>query len=187
MSILICLASDTPFEKLENPHFKQMSVNEALARGIEVPRSMLMDPELDRDDPEAFLWTDIRIEISVAEGKAQIAPDPEDNFDVWPIDCADGLNTEKKYLAAVEWGQCTPARAGMLSDYIRRHMERAEETELWNIWEGEPELVRVHERRVNLSALAPEDILALCEEDSAHEKFVGGIAQWQQFCLVIKK
>ena len=119
MSHLICLASDAPLPVLPNPHLKLLSVNEALAQGLEVPKSMLEDPELDPDEPETFLWSDICITINPETG--EVTPPPEDCWDIWPIECADHLRTELQHLAEVEWGECTPgilkAQCGILNTH----------------------------------------------------------------------
>ena len=186
MSHLICLASDAPLPVLPNPHLKLLSVNEALAQGLDVPQSMLSDPELDPDEPETFLWSDICIEINPETG--EVTEPPEDCWDIWPIECADHLRTELPHLAEVEWPRCTPGRAAVLADYLRRQMETAETVELWNFWDGsDVELTCVHREEIPLAALTPEKIEALCEADAAHPKLLAGAEQFQQYCLAITR
>ena len=186
MSHLVCLASDAPLPVLPNPHLKLLSVNEALSQGLDVPKSMLEDPEIDPDEPETFLWSDISIEINPETG--EVTPPPEDCWDIWPIDCADHLQTGLPYLAEVEWPECTPGRAAVLADYIRSHLETAERVELWNFWDGsDVELTRVHREEISLAGLTPEVIAALCEKDAVHPVTVGGIEEFQQYCLSITR
>lgn len=188
MSFLVALASDEPLEVLENPHMKMYSVNEALERGIEVPKSMLSDYEIDRDEPGAIMWSDIEPVVDFEKGIFDI-PDPDDNFDIWPIDTGDDLQSKKPYLAAVEWSRCTPVRAEILLAYIKRHLEKAEEIELWHAWMGDcgknyPPLVKTVEK--SLGELGAEDISALCETD-VFEKYFDNVDIGKQYRLLIKK
>lgn len=189
MSFLVCLASDSPLEALPNPHMKLLSVNEALEQGIEVPRSMLEDFELDRDEPDAIMWSDIQPVIDIEKGIFD-CPDPEDNFDIWPIDSGDDLQSKKPFLAAVEWSGCTPARAGMLLDYIRRHLETAEEVELWHTWMGGngeeeyPPLVKRSEK--TLDSLTAADIEEICKSD-VFQSYFDNVDVGKQYCLLIRR
>lgn len=187
MSYMVALASDRPLETLENPHMKMLSVNEALEMGVEVPKSMLADFEIDRDEPGMIIWSDVEPRVDIEKGIFDI-PDPEDNFDIWPIDREDGPRTEKEFLAAVEWSRCTIVRARMLLDYIRRHMETAEELELWNIWEGGsaacPPIVKTVEAR--LEGLEAEDICRHCDTGIFQTRF-DDVDIGKQYRLLIKK
>ena len=186
MSHLVCLASDAPLPVLPNPHLKLLSVNEALSQGLDVPKSMLEDPEIDPDEPETFLWSDISIEINPETG--EVTPPPEDCWDIWPIECADHLQTSLPHLAEVEWPECTPGRAAVLADYIRRQLETAETVELWNFWDGsDVELTCVHREEIRLAELTPEKIAALCEKDAAYPVKLGPVEEFQQYCLSITR
>lgn len=189
MSYFVGLASDLPLETLPNPHVKMYSVNEALEQGIEVPKSMLMDYEIDRDEPNVIMWSDIEPVIDIEKGIFDM-PDPADNFDIWPIDHGDDLQSKKEYLAAVEWNRCTIERAEMLLDYIRRHMESAEELELWHIWMGGggeeeyPPLVKTVEK--SLAELTAEDICAFCDTD-VFGKYFDNVDIGKQNRMLIKR
>ncbi len=188
MSFLVALASDAPLEALPNPHLRMFSVNEALEQGIEVPKSMLMDPEVDRDEPDAIIWSDIEPTVDIEKGIFEL-PDPDDNFDIWPIDTGDDLQSKKPYLAAVEWSRCTPARAGMLLDYIRNHLEMSEEVELWHTWMGGngeeeyPPLVKTEEK--HLAELSAEDICRFCDSD-VFQSYFENVDIGKQYRLLIK-
>ncbi len=187
MSFLVCLASDRPLEKLENPHMKMLSVNEALAIGMELPKAMLMDPELDPDEPGTVLWSDIEPSFDLETGRFE-CPDPEDNFDIWPIDAADDLQSKREYLAAVEWGRCTPVRAQMLRDYIARHLDCGGEVELWHTWQGSAEEEYpplVEHREISLAELSAEEIVRLCDTDVLGTYFPK-VDVAKQYCLLIK-
>ncbi len=176
MSFLVALASDTPLETLPNPHMKMLSVNEALEQGIEVPKSMLMDPEIDHDEPGMIMWSDIEPNIDIEKGIFEI-PDPDDNFDIWPMEEACELKSEKPFMAAVEWSRCTPGRAEMLLEYIRRHMEKAEEVELWNGYLSDESTVMSSEAK--LEELTAEDVFRFCADEIADMS--------KQLRLVIKR
>lgn len=189
MSFLVCLASELPLEPLPNPHMKLLSVNEALEQGIEVPFGLLEDYEIDRDEAGMVLWSDIEPVIDMEKGIFD-CPDPEDNFDIWPIESGDDLQSKKPYLAAVEWNRCTPARAEMLLAYIRRHMEKAPELELWHSWMGGggeteyPPLVKKSFRY--LDELCAADIEALCKSD-VFQSYFENVDVGKQYCLLIRK
>ncbi len=189
MSFLVALASDMPLEKLENPHMKMLSVNEALEMGVEVPKSMLADYEIDRDEPGMIMWSDIEPRIDLENGIFDM-PDPDDNFDIWPIEHGDDLQSKKEYLAAVEWNRCTPVRAEMLLEYIRRHMESAEEMELWHSWMGGggeeeyPPLVKTTE--IKLDKLCVEDICAFCETN-VFERYFENVDIGKQYRMLITR
>ena len=68
MSFFVGLASDMPLEAMPNPHIVMLSVNEALEQGIEVPKAMLMDYEIDHDEPGMILWSDIEPNIDIEKG-----------------------------------------------------------------------------------------------------------------------
>lgn len=191
MSFLVALASDMPLETLPNPHMKMLSVNEALEMGVDVPKSMLADFEIDRDEPGMIMWSDIKPNIDIEKGVFDI-PDPDDNFDIWPIEHGDDLQSKKEYLAAVEWNRCTPARAEMLLDYIRRHIagSETEEIELWHTWMGGggeeeyPPLVKTTE--ISLSQLSAEDICAFCETN-VFERYFDNVDIGKQYRMLIKR
>jgi len=186
MSVIYCLASDTPLETLPNPHIRLLSVSEALAQGITVPKCMLEDPEVDPEEPETYLWSDIQVEPDPVTGA--LPPEPEDNYDIWPIDRVDNLHTKLRYLAEIEWSRCTPVRAELLLDYIRRHLETAERVELWNLWQGsDVELVRAKREETTLAETTPEMILTLCNKNTAYPIPSRRGKEFQQFCLCISR
>lgn len=189
MSFLLALASDIPLETLPNPHMKMLSVNEALELGVEVPQSMLFDYEIDRDEPGMVLWSDIEPDIDIEKGIFN-CPDPDDNFDIWPIETGDDLQSKKAFLAAVEWSRCTPGRAQMLLDYIRDHMAQTDELELWHIWMGGggeeefPPLVKTTVK--NLEDMTVADIEEICKTD-VFKPYFDNVDIGKQNCLIIRR
>ena len=67
MTALTCIASNHPLPEVKNPHYKTLSVNEALSMGIDVP-DFLLEPDDNRDDPDVILWADIEIVIDPDSG-----------------------------------------------------------------------------------------------------------------------
>ena len=189
MSMMTCLASHTPLEALPNPHMKLLSINEALELGIKVPDSLLYS-DVDYDEPETYLWSDIEISIDMdpLTGEVTVTGDVDDNFDIWPVDMVDTLRTQRPFLAAVEWGNPTPGRAAMLLDYIRRHLETAEDVELWQLWmgcEGE-EQPYVKRRSVKLAELTAEIVFNHVQSDVFAHSFPH-VDSITQYCLTITR
>jgi hypothetical protein len=54
---------------------KMLSVNEALEMGVEVPKAMLMDYEIDHDEPGMILWSDIEPNIDIEKGIFELPAD----------------------------------------------------------------------------------------------------------------
>ena len=185
MRCLVCLASDAPLEPMPNPHLKLYSVNEALALGLRVPPVLLISKTVDRDKPGAVLWSDLSVETDAETGESGL---PEDCWDIWPLKHVPRAQSEKHYFASVEWPRCTPGRAAVLIDYVRRLLEQTEEVELWNLWDGDDaEFVRVRRRTVSIGALTAEDILTLCSADPVHPTALGPLEVIIQYCLVITR
>ena len=175
MSFVVALCSNAPLATLPNPHVKMYSVNEALENGIEVPKAMLMDYEIDHDEPGMIMWSDIEPTIDIEKGIFDI-PDPDDNFDIWPLEEPEELPTRMAYMAAVEWSRCTMGRAEMLLGYIKDHLAASMEVELWCARLGGSESVEKREKA--FSELSPEDVMSFCAEEMG--------ASSPRRCLVIK-
>jgi|LSQX01.1.fsa_nt_gb hypothetical protein len=123
MSVFTYIASDYPLKEVENPHIKTLSVNQALEMGIKV-HDFLLEPSFDRDKPNVILWVDDEENF----GEISIRTFSRDDllYDIY---------TEKKYLAQLEW-KYTKCRAKKLIEYIKDHLNEADEIELWNTWLG---------------------------------------------------
>ena len=131
---------------------------------------------------------DVCIRTDEATGAVTVTVTPEDWWEIRPIPGAEHLHTALPYLAEVAWHRCTPGLAAALADYIRRHLERAETVELWNIWDGcDVELVRVHREEIRFAELTPEKISDCCEKDVFHPTDLAGTEVWHQYCLCITR
>ena len=133
MSALIYFASDAPLKEWESPHNRMMSVNEALAAGIEIPDILDLDA-VDKDDPHMLLWSD----SYVKKEDTGILEDSgfDDDISIRAMEKSEDLLTEKNYCACLEWPGFTKGRAQRLITYIREHLTSAQEIELWHIWMG---------------------------------------------------
>lgn len=156
MSVLTYIASDYPLKEVENPHVKQLSVNQALELGIEVP-DFLLEPSFNKDKPDVILWVDDDNnlgEISIREfSKADIF---------------DEIYTQKKFLAYLDWDY-TESRAENLIQYIRAHLLDADEIELWHIWLGEwfdDATPRIKKHHINIDQLTCLDLERVFSKNS---------------------
>ena len=159
MSILFYLASDKPFEEIENPHYKRFSVNEALSRGIDLPDIVLNSKIIDRDKPNVILWSDLdmRKEIDPITRKV-VDNGVDDDFSIRPFDFWSEIYSTKKYFAELCWDVYSEGRAKHVVEYIRKHMESADEMEIWHVWLTSYETPNVHKTEINLEDVTAETI-----------------------------
>ena len=167
MSQLIYIASDAPLQEVKNPHYKTLSVNEALSMGLVVDEVFLR-PGYNRDEPDVILWSDTEL---IIDTEAETVDDGnfDDDFAILRLsDATDDIYTEKKYRTYIEW-DCTEGRAKNVIDYIRNHLEHTEEIELWNIWMGNEDRPRIRKRTIPIHELTPDDVMELEATDVLSE------------------
>lgn len=168
MSSLLFIASDHPLAEVRNPHYKTLSVNEALALGMEVHEALLA-PGFDRDKPDVILWTDTHnnvITIDPVTNEASITDDGfDDDFALLPLkDLISPLCTEKPYRVSLEWMQYREGRAQRIIDYLLAHLQTAERVELWHVWLSNTTAPSLGQcRTISIDALTPEDLKELEE------------------------
>lgn len=162
MSYLMYIASDWPLEEVENAHYRTrlLSANEAEAAGIRLPGWL---HSMDRDKP-AILWQE---KDPLAEWQREENGESgfDDDYsilklsdDIWEIE------TGKKYRAEISWGRYSEGRARNIIAYIRKHLERAGEIEIWSLWLGEGGgLPQVHREKLLMDMLTPEKLKWLAE------------------------
>lgn len=168
MSSVFYMASDHPLKERPNPNCKTLSVNEALAMGVDVPE-FLLEPGFDRDKPDVLLWSD---DLDT-QGKL------DDDFAIYTLDPSmDDVYTEKKYRAALEWDY-TEGRAQKVMQYIREHLKHTEELELWHVWVGLEAVPRIRRCPVSLDELVSDDLKELSDLEVWKEPVT-------HYCLVIK-
>ncbi len=134
MSQFTFLASNSPLASVENPHVKWLSVNEAAALGMEIPK--MLPKSIDRDKPNVLLWAD-----------------NEENFGDITIYEVKGHKTYIEgfaYNSILEW-TFTEERAARLIAYIREHMESLERLEIWHIWLDSDHEICVPPKSVSVS------------------------------------
>lgn len=164
MSLFQFIASDTPLKKLENEKIKLLSIEEMERLQEELQITLI---------PE-YLPSD----IDRQEKNILYAPDEEALDELAIGDVGDYAHycliyTEKKYTASISW-RYSEERAARLLEYIRDHMENAEEVDLWSIWLDDYSLPAF--QRCSLDGLTLEQIAYA----------VGPDADWP-VCLIIEK
>ena len=178
MSQLIYIASNTLLPEVKNPHYKTLSVNEALSMGIEVDE-VFLKPGYNRDEPDVILWSDTELIIDTDSGTVNDG-DFDDDFAILRLsDATDDVYTEKKYRAYIEW-DCTGGCAKNVIDYIRNQLKRTDEIELWHIWMGIEERPRIRKRTISIDELTSDDVIELEATDVFSEPPI-------QYCLVITR
>lgn len=168
MSSIFYMASDYPLEERPNPNYKTLSVNEALAIGLEVPE-FLLKSGFDRDRPDVILWSE---ELDTQDKL-------DDDFSIYTLDASmDDLYTEKKYRAALEWDY-TEGRAEKVIQYIREHLEHTDELELWHVWVGLYAVPNIRKCPIPLGELITDDLKELSDLEVWKEPVT-------HYCFVIK-
>ena len=158
VSLLTYIASDRPLKAVKNPHHTTLSVNEALAMGLDVPACMLKD-EFDKNEPDVILWSDIELVIDTVHNTVDDGGH-DDDFAIFPIEKTADFYTEKQFCACLEWS-CTDARAAKVVEYIKEHLEKAREVEIWQMWLGGDLPPKIKNGNIPVSKLTIADIKAL--------------------------
>ena len=202
MSHLMYLASDCPLEEVENAHYqtKLLSVNEAEAAGIRLPNWL---GGVDRDKPDTVLWQD-KDPFEEWQREENGGDGFDDDYSILKLsDSVWEIKTEKKYQAEVAWGRYSEGRARNIIAYIQKHLERAEELEIWSLWLGDGcGWPKIQKERIALDALAPERLgkladapcfggtMGYCREGLPWEvlrEMEESCAESTQYCIVVVK
>ncbi len=121
MSVYNFFASNAVLESVINEKVFFFSFNEALERGIKIPWNIA-----DKDKKNTILYVKNREDLDEIEISPGHMIDDENNY------------TKMKYRASLHWVY-TEKRAEQLLDYIKQHLQKTNEIELWKIWLGEKE------------------------------------------------
>lgn len=159
MSSLLYIASDHPLREIPNPHEKWLSINEALAMGVDVPKH-LQTSGIDRDWKHAIHWSDREVHIDLDHGTVEDG-DYDDDFSILPLHpTADDIYTSKIHRAAIEclW---TEGRARAVLIYLRDQLKSADEVELWHIWMGCDKKPRIIRYEAQIDSFTPEDLMEI--------------------------
>ena len=174
MSFQMFLASDLPMDEVENPHIELLSVNEAMEKGIKIPDFMLSNKStIDRNKPSVMLWVDNE------ENLGEITIRNTEKVYLGLHDC--NLETTLQHFSSLEW-EYTEKRCKKLITYIKEHLEKANELEVWNLWIGyEDNVPQTRKHSVCADDLTPADLEKMfwCGQQ---------IDDWQQYeCLIVKR
>lgn len=164
MSSMLYIASDLPLAEKPNPHYKTLSVNEALAIGMRNIPDFMLAEGYDRDKPGVLLWSDLEFNINLKTNQLNDGGYADD-FAVWPTEKTPDMQTEKKYCAYLEWERCIPSRAKELIQYLKAQLQNTPELELWHTWLHEELNHQIDSRKVPAEELTPEDIVDLDSQE----------------------
>ena len=134
MSVCNFFASDAILEDVRNEKVWLLSVKEAKERGILPTQKGILSNEqliskIDENEEGTILYFEKKEDL----GEIDIFSVAEDVF------YSDCINyTQKKYCSSLNWTY-TEKRAEQLIVYIKKHLEKTKEIELWEIWLGEKE------------------------------------------------
>jgi hypothetical protein len=161
MSVCTFIAADVALDEVKNPHEKLLSINEALAMGLEVDESILRS-DIDQDEPDVIPWSDTTL---VIENGKLLDGDCADDFALLTMDdpryfCG------KPYAVYLDWVYYTEGRAQKIIEYIRDVLEKTDHVELWNVWLSDCDLPpKVKTATIRIEALQPLDIKQIYEYD----------------------
>lgn len=125
MSVCDFFASDAILEDVRNEKVWLLSVKEAKERGISLNQKLISN--IDENKEETILYFKKREDL----GEIEIS-----STKAFYNDCRN--YTKKEYCSVLQWDY-TEKRAEQLIAYIKKHLEKTKEIELWKIWLGEKE------------------------------------------------
>lgn len=179
MSQILYLASNCPLAKIKNPHYKMLSVNEALAIGMENIPEFMLEPEFDRNQPSVLLWSDTEITIDTETNTINDGG-LDDDFAILELDdTTEDIYTHKQHRVYIEWNY-SRGRAEKVISYIRNHLEQTDEIELWQAWLGSGANTRIIKYTIRIEDLAPEVLEKIDSLTSCNDVLA-------QYCFTITK
>lgn len=159
MSSMIYIASDHPIPKIQNPHERNLSINEALEIGLEVPEYLLKNG-INRNWKNAIHWADRSIHFDLDNGTIDDG-DWDDDYAIIPIypGCKD-IHSTKKYQSRIEciW---TLGRAKYVVAVIEQLLESTDEVEFWHIYMENGERPRIIHYDAQISEFTAEDLIEI--------------------------
>lgn len=181
MSALLFMASDVPFAERRNPHEKLLSVNEALELGIADIPDFMLEEDFDRNQPDVILYMDREIEINPQTNEIEDG-NFADDFAIFPFLPQEmfGIHMEKPFCASLEWNRYTEERAENVIAYIREHLQKTEELEIWHVWLDDAQMPVFRKKGLLLSELTAEVLQEIAEADLTIEPLV-------HYCYKIRK
>lgn len=161
MSVYNFLASDSKIENIKNDKVLLFSIKEAKEKGISLNEKLIA--RIDENEKDVVLYFEKKEDLYEIEIISE-----SNDMKIYSDDY-----TNKKYRCRLDWGY-TEQRAQRLIEHIKKHLEKAEEIELWKIWLGEQE----------------KPILKCCklsELDNQKIKNIFGNGFEKPLCLKVKK
>ena len=160
MSACIFIAADIPLEEVKNPHYKQLSINQAKELGMEIDEMFLED--IDPDEPEVILWSDIE---EIYEDDKLIREDFDDDFSLLEMDYDLKKYSNKKFGVYIEWSFPTNSKAQNVAKYIQKILEETDNVEIWCVWlsESKPPLIKT--TTIKSDELEAKHIMVLANAD----------------------
>lgn len=157
MSVYQFLASDEVLKNVKNEKVMFFSIKEALKRGITLNKKLIANIDENKKDVIMYFKKkedlgEISISLEIEDMKIY-----SDNY------------TNKKYRCRLSWDY-TEERAEQLINYIKQHLKKTKEIELWEIWMGEKEKPSV-------------ECCKLCELDNKKIKKIFGNGFKEPMCL----
>lgn len=122
MSSFQFIASDFPLDDVKNRKIEHMSIAEAENLNIQLPNWYTKSMNIDRQE-----------KILIYCEKEEYLSEIGISTNLYYGDIEARQATEKKYISSISW-KYTDERALQLIDYIKNHLEMAEDLEFWNIW-----------------------------------------------------
>lgn len=167
MSIGLFIAADVYLDEIKNPHYKQLSINEALNMGIVID-AVLLAAGIDKDNPNTLLWSDT--ELTIDSGRL-FDGDLEDNFALLIMD-----NTlhycDKTFGVCIQWHYYTEERAKKIIEYINNILLKTNCVEIWNVWLTDYDPPQINTTTVNVKDLQPIHIKQIVESNPWDNKSI---------------
>lgn len=120
------LASNKPFNKLENPHITFYSIKEAKQLGIKDPFLESVHSNHDQDRPYIMI-------VDKEENLDEPEIIPVDEREVGYIEETLKAYSKKNYFSQIDF-HYTKKRANKIIKYIKEHLNECDEVELWKTW-----------------------------------------------------
>ncbi len=173
MSVCTFIAANVEMPEIKNPHYKMLSINEAVEMGIKVREELLKD--VDRDKPDVILWSDI---------DAEFDGDLPDDFALIKME-----NTheycDKPFGVYVEWDNWSKERAERIVGYIKKVLEITNEVEIWRVWLTDYGYTDFVTETINISDLTSDHIKDI--DDKTPWTIKDGKDFQTHYCLKIVK
>lgn len=167
MSVSTFIAADICLSEIRNPHYKTLSINEAIDMGVEIDQGFLAD-KTDKNTPDVILWSDFNLVID--DGKV-FDGDAADNFAL--LTMYGTLHyCDKPFGVYIEWNYFTEERAKAIIKYIQNALLQTDCIEIWNVWLSDYDPPKIKMTTVNIKDLQPYHIKQMDEYNPWENKSI---------------